>query len=425
MSNDESTKSPKKGFAAKAGKAASTAATKAKQGAKVAGGRVAAARGVAADKVARGAQAAKPAVGRVAGAAKEQANRASALASRQAQRVMPNHEPGERVRPAIMDDGGVPPPVVIENIDDLNAFALLSSQFLLADFVTSREQDETRWEKMERVLDRQRLALDEIGIGQEGARGILVTLGTTIPTTERIAFLVDLYFIDPFAPYTLKSGKAARIEALRSLAPLVGGDDDIVERIDETRRSALAVHTKRSLGKIGLMGLGAAVVLGVGGLLAAPLVGAAIGGAAGLGGAAAVSHGLAILGGGALAAGGAGMAGGMWLVAGVGAAAGLLAAGGGTALYELGSATARGELVKLQITFKLGLLDANRDMAKAQQAITNLVSQADETRAVLEEERRLNDDNAQRVEDLESTLEDIEEAIGWMEREREMAMASD
>lgn len=118
------------------------------------------------------------------------------------------------------------------------------------------------------------------------------------------------------------------------------------------------------------------------------------------------------------------MAGGMWLVAGVGVAAGLLAAGGGTALYELGSATARGELVKLQITFKLGILDANRDMAKAQRVITNLVEQADATRTVLEEERRLNEDNAQRVEDLEATLTDIEEAIGWMERERESTLES-
>jgi hypothetical protein len=177
------------------------------------------------------------------------------------------------------------------------------------------------------------------------------------------------------------------------------------------------------VGKIGLIGIGAAVVLGVAGFVAAPLVGAAIGTAAGLSGAAAVSHGLALLGGGALAAGGAGAAGGMWLVSGAGAAAGLLAAGGGTALYELGSATARGELIKLQITFKLGLLDANRDMAKAQQVIANLVAQADATRSLLEEERRLNDDNAHRVKDLETTLTDIEEAIGWMEHEQEAIVA--
>ena len=80
--------------------------------------------------------------------------------------------------------------------------------------------------------------------------------------------------------------------------------------------------------------------------------------------------------------------------------------------------------MKLQITFKLGLLDANRDMAKAQQVIANLIEQADSTRAILEEERRLNDDNSQRVEDLEATLRDIEEAVGWMERERDLVLES-
>jgi hypothetical protein len=96
----------------------------------------------------------------------------------------------------------------------------------------------------------------------------------------------------------------------------------------------------RSIAKAGVIGLGSAAVLGVTGFLAAPAVGAAIGSAAGLSGAAAVSHGLAILGGGALSAGGAGMAGGMWTVTGAGAATGLLTAGGGTALHEIGAATA-------------------------------------------------------------------------------------
>jgi hypothetical protein len=43
---------------------------------------------------------------------------------------------------------------------------------------------------------------------------------------------------------------------------------------------------------------------------------------------------------------------------------------------------------------------------------------------VLAEERRLNDDNAKRVEDLEATLTDIEEAIVWMERERGLTLES-
>jgi hypothetical protein len=362
-------------------------------------------------------------VTRVSALAVEQAARATELAAENVRRRMPGHEPGEPVRDAVLDTDEPAGRVTLGKDVDLQAVALLSAQFLLADFVASREQDETRWERMERVLDRQRLALDELGLGELAAVAAVIMYGETLSSTDRIAFVVDLRFLDPFAPYTLKSDKATRRAALERVAELVGGDDRLVESIDETRRSALAAHTKRSLGKIGLIGIGAAVVLGVAGFVAAPLVGAAIGTAAGLSGAAAVSHGLALLGGGALAAGGAGAAGGMWLVGGAGAAAGLLAAGGGTALYELGSATARGELIKLQITFKLGLLDANRDMAKAQQVITNLVAQADDTRVLLEEERRLNDDNAQRVKDLETTLTDIEEAIGWMENEQEAIVA--
>lgn len=362
-------------------------------------------------------------VTRFSAVAVDQAARATALAAVKARRRMPGHQRGEPVRAAVLDADEPADPVVLGENVDLQAVALLAAQFLLADFVASREQDETRWERMERVLDRQRLALDEISIGEHGAVAAVVTYGETLSSTDRIAFVVDLRFLDPFAPYTLKSDKDTRRAALDRVAALVGGDDGLVESIDETRRSALAAHTKRSVGKIGLIGIGAAVVLGVAGFVAAPLVGAAIGSAAGLSGAAAVSHGLALLGGGALAAGGAGAAGGMWLVGGAGAAAGLLAAGGGAALYELGSATARGELIKLQITFKLGLLDANRDMAKAQQVIANLVAQADATRVVLEEERRLNDDNAQRVKDLEATLTDIEEAIGWMEHEQEAFVA--
>lgn len=377
-----------------------------------------------ASHVVRGSKVVGSQIVRASSSAAEQAARATAMTAAGVRRRMPRHEPGEPVRRAILDVTGTASVLAVEGDEDLESVALLSAQFLLADLVTSREQDEKRWERMERVLDRQRLALEELELEPEDAVGVLVGYGRGLSNTDRIAFLVDLYFLDPFAPYTLKSSNAVRHDAVDRVAVLVGGGDKIVGQIGETRKSAIRAHTNRALGRIGYIGIGAAIALGVAGFLAAPLVGAAIGTAAGLSGAAAVSHGLAILGGGALAAGGAGMAGGMWLVAGAGAAVGLVASGGGTALYELGSATARGELVKLQITFKLGILDANRDMAKAQRVITSLIEQADATRAVLEEERRLNEDNAQSVEDLEATLTDIEEAIGWMERERESTLES-
>ena len=343
--------------------------------------------------------------------------RAGASAADGVKRRLPAREAAEPARVAILDETA-PDAAVVETSP---AGATLAAQFLLADYLASRHPDEGRREKMEGVVTRHGAALSEIGIADDEALATVAVYLRSLPTDEQIGFFVDLYFLDPFAPYALKTENVERREALSRLAEIVGEDDGIVDRINATRKAALSAHARKSLGRIGYVGLSAAVLLGVAGLLAAPLVGAALGAGAGLAGAAATSHGLAILGGGALAAGGAGMAGGMWVVAGAGAAAGLMAGGGGVALYELGSSTARGELVKLQITFKLGLLDANRDMAKAQQAIANLVAQADDLKALLVTERRLNDENARRVKDLEKTLEDIEETIVWMEREADIA----
>ena len=68
------------------------------------------------------------------------------------------------------------------------------------------------------------------------------------------------------------------------------------------------------------------------------------------------------------------MAGGMWLVAGAGAALGAVAGGGGVKLFQLGADQARGELVKLQVTFKLTLLQDQADQAKAQAVVENLAA---------------------------------------------------
>lgn len=157
------------------------------------------------------------------------------------------------------------------------------------------------------------------------------------------------------------------------------------------------------------------------GWLAAPVIGTALGTAAGLSGAAATAHGLALLGGGALATGGAGMAGGVWLVTGVGAAAGLLSGGGGTALYQLGVAQAESELVKLQVTFKMRILDGQIEGLKAQKVIGSLQDQLVELQEHLEEERRLNDENAHRVKDLEKKIEFVVQTIEWMQEQEAAA----
>jgi hypothetical protein len=330
--------------------------------------------------------------------------------------------PGDPVRPTLLD---APKSVRPPSRTPGQAVALLAAQHLIADFVASRESDDSRRERMEGVLKRQAEALPEVNTEPASARSRVAAYCESLDSVELVAFITDFYFLDPFAPYSLNTKKSVRFNAIDLIADVVAPGQPLVANVKNAEKSVRAAHAKRSLGKIGYVGIGAAVALGVVGILAAPVAGAALGAAAGLSGAAAVSHGLALLGGGALAAGGAGMAGGMWVVAGTAAAAGLIAGGGGIGLYELGSATARGELVKLQITFKVGILDANKDVAKAQEVILGLQQQRDETRNRLEEERRLNEDNAKRVRELEATVEAIEETIVWMDEQKASSVDND
>lgn len=328
-------------------------------------------------------------------------------------RMIPARPPKLDPRRSILD-GAEPGPVPTEPAEF--AVALAAAQFLIAEHLASNERDEKRREKMDRVVKIQGETLNALGSPNGGAidPGRAVGSMTAAEAETRITFLIELFFLDPFSPYSLRYDGKIRRRALQRLAPFVGEDKRAIRRIEKAGADAKKSHGKQNWGKVGLVGVGAAVVLGLGGFMAAPLFGAALGTAAGLSGAAATAHGLALLGGGALAAGGAGMAGGMWMVAGAGAALGVVGGGGGIKLFQLGAAQARGELVKLQVTYKLTLLQGQTDMVKAQAVIEDLSGQAEELKATVAEERLLNDENSKRVTDLEETLEALEETIIWM-----------
>ena len=141
MDKDEPETGRMKDLAARAGKAAKAAAEKVAEGAQTAAPHVARAGGVAAEKTVQGAQAAKPHVARASGVAaeqvvrgskavaphivhasdvaKDQAARAAALTAQQARRHMPKHEPGEPVRPALLDAGEMPGPIALDDGADL------------------------------------------------------------------------------------------------------------------------------------------------------------------------------------------------------------------------------------------------------------------------------------------------------------------
>ena len=121
-----------------------------------------------------------------------------------------------------------------------------------------------------------------------------------------------------------------------------------------------------------------------------------------------------------LAAGGAGMTGGLWLVSGVGGALGLVGGAGGRGMYELGVNQLRIEVVKLQVSYKFMLLDQQIDTAKAQRIMASLGERIEELKQRIEIENAINDENSDRVSDLEEKLTLLLSGHEWME-EQELA----
>ncbi len=301
------------------------------------------------------------------------------------------------------------------------ACAIAAGTLHLAKLITYSEKDNERKQKKQRVVERKSKLLKEAF--PEETQALFLPEGTqklleyNWSWDESMTFLIDLAFTNPFAPYELEFKESDFEEALKQTAVLVGRSTQDVKRILETKKKAFNAHWQLDWGKVALFGIGGIALFGVGGWLAAPLIGTAIGTAAGLSGAAATSHGLAILGGGSLALGGAGMAGGMWLVTGVGAATGLALGGGSTMLLQLGAAGVKVELIKLQVNYKEVLLDSQMQLAKAQTIIKSLEKQHREIKQQLEEERLLNEKNSKRIKECEEIIKALEDAIEWMQKE--------
>jgi hypothetical protein len=296
---------------------------------------------------------------------------------------------------------------------------IAAGSFLMAHHLAGAERKDERKAKKNRVLERKRELIKEtFDTGPiQWSDDVAELLVTDVPSDQVKTYLIDMAFSNPFAPYELKYKEGDFEEALKALADKFEVPVDTVDDILETKREAVKAHNNVSWMKIVGYGAAGIVALGLGGYFLAPAIAAALGSAAGLAGAAATAHGLALLGGGSLAAGGAGMAGGLWLVTGTAAVAGGTIAGGGTLLHQMGAAGARTELTKLQVTYKEVLLHNQVQGLKAQEALKSLSDERDQLKGLLEEEQELNEENAQRVRDLEDTLEALENAIVWMEEE--------
>lgn len=303
--------------------------------------------------------------------------------------------------------------------DEVYSRNVAAGSYILANTLMKREDNDDRKQKMQRVLDRKETLLSET-FGNDSMSGIgdvAQLLDPDLPTDDVKTYFIDLAFSNPFSPYELKYEDDDFRYALKQLSHYFDISEDEVERILDTKQDAIDAHNAYDWLKIVGYGAVGVVALGLGGYFLAPALGAALGSAAGLAGAAATAHGLALLGGGSLAAGGAGMAGGLWLVTGTAAAMGGTAVGGGALLHQIGAAGARTELMKLQVTFKEVLLHNQVHGIKAQEAIKSLAEDRDGLKQALEEERELNEENAERVTELEEKIEAFDNAIEWMEGE--------
>lgn len=142
----------------------------------------------------------------------------------------------------------------------------------------------------------------------------------------------------------------------------------------------------------------AGLVLGVASMgVAAPAIGAAVGGLLGFSGAAATSAGLAALGGGSVAAGGFGMTGGTVLLTGLGALGGVGAGAAGSRVTGWSASQVVAAAVKLDVVARMVLLDAEGDEAKVRLVVEGLQGRLDEVTTTIgrlaEQLRRLSADN--------------------------------
>jgi hypothetical protein len=218
--------------------------------------------------------------------------------------------------------------------------------------------------------------------------------------SRALLLLIELVAFEPWSggvgwvPAARRGALAAAAGHLSGLRP---GDLRAVTNEFDAILRALARRNVR-WGRVAAVSA-AGLVLGVASMgVAAPVIGAAVGGVLGFSGAAATSAGLAALGGGSMAAGGFGMAGGTVLLTGLGALGGASAAAAGSRLTGWSASQVVAAAVKLDLVTRMVLLDAEGDEVKARLVVEGLQTRLDEVGATLgrlaEQLRQLKADNS-------------------------------
>jgi hypothetical protein len=234
---------------------------------------------------------------------------------------------------------------------------------------------------------------------------------------KKLLILIELFFANPFRRTKHLPGNGSRKHFLKEIADRFGLPEADYGDLISAYKGALNVQMGR-LTKM-LIAVAVGLVIGAaGGWILAPVVGGALGGAAGLFGAAAVAHGLALLGGGTLVSGGAGMAGGIALVTAMGAATGGLVSVTGAALFtKSGAATVKVDSMKLQMTIAKIIMGDQKDKAKVQEILRRHEEKIKRLGSALEKLMADKETNKEEIKYLESIIATIEKSQRWTARQ--------
>lgn len=301
--------------------------------------------------------------------------------------------------------------------DHAYRFSLSLASLLIAEQLADAEPDEQRrirkqtvaqekWSLLRDTFSRELGELHGYGGTGPAVRQLTQSLErTTDPWSleRRWMLLTDLVMSDAFAPYDLKVTITDFREATAAIATALDLGDEHGELLDTWNVTLRSYRPSRWKTVIAPSTLTASALSTSG---PDPAAAAALATAAGLDGTAATTHGVALLGGGSLSLGGSGLAAGMWLAT-TDAEADAVLPCGGIGLLALGPAQARVELVKLLLNFRLAIRYGWSHTVTAENVGAALARITDDLRTQLQLERRVNEDDASRITDIEAILSDV------------------
>jgi hypothetical protein len=237
------------------------------------------------------------------------------------------------------------------------------------------------------------------------------------------SILLEASIFNPYYPLrrtkkakSLEFNNENKEEIVEQLCDKVGFDSDLIFSALENYEEALKNIPPSTFWKKVFISVAIAIAIAITGGLAAPVIGAAIGGAMGLSGAAAISAGLAFLGGGAIAAGGFGMAGGTVVLISGGAILGAGIGGGLVSLFSNSKKLVLNELAKLEAVSKTFLAK----LPKKKEAIKTVISKERNTRDAFRDEcarlEKLKKPDRDKIAELETSMKYCDNAIKRLEK---------